>query len=134
MARICFLTLLGFLLILNLFVPSQTKKSKQRLTKLSENKACRADSFLQTVLFLSYSNLTKTNVKTSLSFSTSHDVNGNKVCLVKPTNGRAFSIQTLANLPTTHRSGVNEKTAAEVANYVKTFGTKRQRYLIAASL
>lgn len=57
MARICFLTLLEFLLIPNLFIQSQTKKSKQRLTKLSENKACRANSFLQTSL-CSYPSLT----------------------------------------------------------------------------
>ena len=60
------------------------------------------------------------------------DRNGNKVCRVKPRNGRAFSIQTNGNLPKTHRDGVGEWTQVEVVGYVRDHGTKRQREAVLA--
>jgi hypothetical protein len=46
-------------------------------------------------------------------YNIGRDRNGNKVCRVKPRNGRAFSIQTNGNLPHTDRHGVGEWTEAE---------------------
>jgi hypothetical protein len=63
-------------------------------------------------------------------YSVGNDRNGNKVCRVKPRNGRAFSIQTNGNLPKTHRDGVGEWTEAEVSAYVRDYGTKLQREAI----
>lgn len=61
------------------------------------------------------------------TYSIGRDVNGNKVCRVKPTNGRGFSIQTLQNLTLTHVDGVGPWTQGEVSAYVRDYGTKRQR-------
>ena len=60
---------------------------------------------------------------------TGYDRNGNKVLRVD-CKGRGFSIQTLGNLPRTHREGVGPWSEGEVSEYVKRYGTKRQRELI----
>jgi len=64
------------------------------------------------------------------TITTSNDLNGNRVCRVKIAGYRGFSIQTNGNLPRTHRDGVGPWTPGEVSNYVKQFGTKRQKDLL----
>ena len=66
-----------------------------------------------------------------ITFKTSRDINGNKVCKASPRNGRGFSIQTNGNLPQTDRNGICEATAGEVREYVEKYGTERQRAIIA---
>jgi hypothetical protein len=61
------------------------------------------------------------------SFSMGRDVNGNKVCRVRPQRGRGFSIQTNGNLPETDRNGICDATKREVEAYVSRFGTERQK-------
>ena len=72
-----------------------------------------------------------------ISFKT--DVNGNKCLSVKFEGFRAFSIQTLGNLPIAHKATFDSvdvteftKIKAEVILYLSKFGTKRQK--IAAGL
>lgn len=67
----------------------------------------------------------KTTPKTSHRIS--HDTNGNRVLRVSPPYGRGFSIQTLGNLPGTHRDGITADTGAEVLAHVTLHGTARQR-------
>jgi hypothetical protein len=55
------------------------------------------------------------------------DTNGNSILRITPHTGRGFSIQTLGNLPKTHRDGVTADTAAEVAEHISAYGTTRQR-------
>jgi hypothetical protein len=62
-----------------------------------------------------------------MNYEISHDTNGNKICKVRPSKGRAFSIQTLGNLPKTHKRGVCEHTEAEVRAYVEKYGTEKQK-------
>lgn len=61
------------------------------------------------------------------TYKIGRDTNGNKVVKVKTPNLRAFSIQTLQDLPKTHRNGVTPDTQTEVARYVMNFGTKHQK-------
>ena len=68
-----------------------------------------------------------------------HDKNGNKCLSVKFQGFRAFSIQTLGNLPIAHKATFDSVDAAEFAKikaevilYLSKFGTKRQK--IAAGL
>ena len=63
-------------------------------------------------------------------FTTSKDRNGNKTCRVTLKGQRGFSIQTLGELPRTHREGCGPWTQGEVSNYVKRFGTQRQRDIL----
>ena len=65
-----------------------------------------------------------------MNFTTSKDINGNKTLKVKIKGYRTFSIQTLANLPATHRNGVCSETKSEVVNYVNRFGTRGQKLAI----
>ena len=67
------------------------------------------------------------------------DINGNKCLSVKFEGFRAFSIQTLGNLPVAHKATFDSvdvaeftKIKAEVILYLSKFGTKRQK--IAAGL
>ncbi len=67
-----------------------------------------------------------------ISFKT--DINGNKCLLVKFEGFRAFSIQTLGNLPIAHKATYDSVDAAEFAKiktevilYLSKFGTKRQK-------
>lgn len=67
----------------------------------------------------------------------SRDVNGNKVLLVTgrdlgDTKIRGFSIQTLGNLPYTHKNDLHCEltTKEEVFEYVSEFGTERQKDLL----
>ena len=60
-------------------------------------------------------------------YKTAKDKNGNKVLRITPDTGRGFSIQTLGNLPSTHRDGVGAWTAEEVAAHVGQHGTDKQR-------
>ncbi len=64
-------------------------------------------------------------------FTISRDRNGNRICRVKPGSALGFSIQTLGNLPATHRNGICDQTAREVAEYVRNVGTPMQRAAIA---
>lgn len=56
------------------------------------------------------------------------DRNGNQTLRVS-VNGRGFSIQTNGNLPETHKDGICARTAEEVRNYVRKYGTKRQKQI-----
>ena len=62
------------------------------------------------------------------------DINGNKCLSVKFEGFRAFSIQTLGNLPIAHKATFDSvdivefaKIKAEVILYLSKFGTKRQK-------
>ena len=55
------------------------------------------------------------------------DINGNRILRISPPHGRGFSIQTLGNLPTTHRDGITDCTGAEVLAHVAEHGTDTQR-------
>jgi len=67
-----------------------------------------------------------------MEYSIGRDRNGNRVLRVKPRHGRGFSIQTLGNLWQTHREGVGDWTKDEVADHVQSYGTNRQRLMMAA--
>lgn len=67
------------------------------------------------------------------TYTIARDLNGNKVCKVKPAGSRAFSIQTSGNLPLTHSNGVTEETPFEVAAYVRAYGTNRQKEALCLS-
>lgn len=60
------------------------------------------------------------------------DTNGNR-CLVYESSdlagARGFSIQTVGNLPRTHRDGIGEYTDGETRVYLAKFGTPRQKQL-----
>lgn len=55
------------------------------------------------------------------------DVNGNKVLRVKVGESRAFSVQTLGNLPQTHRNGICAETVQEPRGWVMVYGTATQK-------
>lgn len=60
------------------------------------------------------------------------DSNGNRVLKVEGSDlgtKRGFSIQTLHDMPETHRNGVCEATDKELRDYIKAYGTKRQKEL-----
>ena len=60
----------------------------------------------------------------------SRDTNGNKTLKIESTDlnsGRGFSIQTLGNLPETHRNGVGSWTSEEVVSHVRKYGTQAQQ-------
>ena len=60
------------------------------------------------------------------------DTNGNR-CLVYESSdlagARGFSIQTLGNLPETHRNGIGPYTDGEARTYLAKYGTARQKEL-----
>ena len=58
------------------------------------------------------------------------DRNGNRILRVKPINAHGFSVQTLGNLPETHRNGLGEHTPGELRAYVAAHGTPRQKSLL----
>ncbi len=65
----------------------------------------------------------------------SRDSNGNKTChLVGDKHNRGFSVQTLGNMPQTHRmteTDFNESIALnELHAHIKNFGTDRQKNLL----
>lgn len=62
------------------------------------------------------------------------DGNGNKVLKVCFNLSRGFSVQTLGNLPMTHRDGIGFWTADELSDYVSRHGTKRQKVLVSGRL
>jgi len=62
-------------------------------------------------------------------FKTDKDINGNKLLKVK-CQGKGFTIQTNGNLPKTHSQGLGGWTSGELAYYVRTCGTVRQRKLL----
>jgi len=64
-------------------------------------------------------------------YKTAKDKNGNKVVRITPHTGRGFSIQTLGNLPTTHRDGVGAWTAEEIKAHVVKYGTAGMKSIIA---
>jgi len=57
------------------------------------------------------------------------DTNGNKIAKIQCVGG-GFSIQTLGNLPKTHRDGVYTWTANEINTFINSHGTKRQKNLL----
>jgi hypothetical protein len=63
-------------------------------------------------------------------YKTAKDVNGNKVVRITPGFTRGFSIQTIGNLPITHRDGVGAWTAGEVEAHVLAYGTAHQKNII----
>lgn len=70
-----------------------------------------------------------------MNLKLSHDSNGNKIVQIKQAGARAFSIQTLGNLPKVHRMTAenikysdNQAIAeSEIRNHVKQCGTKSQK-------
>ena len=67
----------------------------------------------------------------------SRDINGNKTIKIKSKNGRSFSIQTLGNLPFTHKQTFDSvgqlelsKINKEINSYVSEHGTKRQKNIL----
>jgi len=64
-----------------------------------------------------------------------HDINGNKVLKASFRDGtRGFSVQTLGNMPRTHRNGfvdfVEHVAESELHGYIKIYGTTRQKGLL----
>ena len=66
-----------------------------------------------------------------MKFTIARDGNGNKILQVKPESGRGFSIQTNGNLPATHQNGITDQTLEEVKQWVKAYGMKNQKALVA---
>jgi len=65
----------------------------------------------------------------------SYDINGNKIVKFTPDNGsRGFSIQTLGNMPESHRMDCNDfdrdVVLKEMASHVIKYGTTYQKELI----
>ncbi len=61
-----------------------------------------------------------------------HDTNGNRILKIEGSDlgtKRGFSIQTLGNLPETHRDRITSATDAEVRAYLEKHGTARQKEL-----
>ena len=65
-----------------------------------------------------------------------HDYNGNKTLSIKFEGHRAFSIQTLGNLPVAHTSTFGDvdakvfaKIESEVEAYLSQFGTRNQKQI-----
>jgi len=61
------------------------------------------------------------------NYKIGRDKNGNKTVKVTHAGLRGFSIQTNGNLPRTHRDGVGSWTQGEVSEYVKNYGTEKQK-------
>lgn len=60
------------------------------------------------------------------------DSNGNRVLKVESSDlagARGFSVQTLGNLPATHRDGIGPHTNKELRAYLSQFGSPRQKEL-----
>lgn len=72
----------------------------------------------------------------------SRDLNGNKIVSLKFSNGTGFSIQTNGNLPQTHKlhpgkispTDVTEFVEPEVKEYVRKYGTSRQKSIMGESV
>jgi len=65
-----------------------------------------------------------------MNLKIARDMNGNKILKVKTQNGRGFSVQTLGNLPETHRNGEDidaQATIKELYNHVREYGTSKQQ-------
>ena len=67
----------------------------------------------------------------------SRDVNGNKIVKVSGSDLgderlRGFSVQTLGNLPYTHKNDLFcvKTTQAEIFNFIEQYGTQRQKALL----
>lgn len=67
------------------------------------------------------------------TYTIDRDRNGNRIVRVTVPGYRVFTIQTLANLPQTHRRGICSETAGEVAEWVELYGTVRQKTVLAAA-
>jgi hypothetical protein len=70
------------------------------------------------------------------SIKIAFDTNGNRIVKVSKDDlrgARGFSIQTLGNLPMTHRDGVGSHTGGEMRVYLMKYGTKRQKEALKAS-
>ena len=65
-----------------------------------------------------------------MNYHTNRDRNGHKTLIITPKNARGFSIQTMGNLPKTHRDGVGDYTPEEVRDHVLKCGTARQRAIV----
>ena len=77
-------------------------------------------------------------MQNSIKFKLARDINGNKIVKITREGFTGFSIQTLGNLPSTHRRGMKDKLDAydnfvmltEVSCYVASHGTTKQQALI----
>ena len=65
-----------------------------------------------------------------MNLKLSRDINGNKIVKVKIEGSRGFSIQTLYNLPLTHKEGIGSHTRNEIHTYIRKHGTERQKDLL----
>jgi hypothetical protein len=66
-------------------------------------------------------------MKLKAALAMGRDTNGNRTLRISPPHGCGFTIQTLGNLPETHRDGITDRTGAEVLAHVTAHGTVRQR-------
>ena len=73
------------------------------------------------------------------TFDTKMDTNGNRVLTIAKRGFKAFSVQTLQNLPEVHRNYLetgkipvfeNEQILRELLQYVKEFGTDNQKRIL----
>jgi hypothetical protein len=65
-----------------------------------------------------------------ISFAETRCRNGNKRLMVRRHGFRSFSIQTLGNLPETHRNGIGPWTLGEVVGHVEALGTRREMEMV----
>ena len=73
-----------------------------------------------------------------MNITFSRDTNGNKIVRIKPQFSSGFSIQTLGNLPKTHNMTMDwnfnrEVVISEVTEYLKKFGSYRQKEIMGIS-
>jgi len=57
----------------------------------------------------------------------SRDRNGNKIVRFKPDHGRGFSVQTLGNMPRTHRDFDASTALSQLVAYVRQHGTDKPK-------
>jgi urate oxidase len=78
----------------------------------------------------------------AISFKLDRNINGNKIVKITRSGFTGFSLQTLGNLPHTHRRPMKERftdydyfvVLTEVSNYVAKHGTVKQKALIAGNV
>ena len=68
------------------------------------------------------------------TYTTDRDRSGNRIVRVTVPGNRPFTVQTLGNLPETHRTGICHATVGEVNAYVREFGTIRERELLGLAI
>ena len=66
-----------------------------------------------------------------INYKLGRDRNGNRVLKVRSVYfPKVILIQTNGTLPKTHADGIGPWTQSEVSQYVKTYGTKRQKQIL----